>query len=166
MSENLNDYVNHIQQFKRCFNKDISYWRNYSLYGPANPKKQNVLNPDQIHECKNTPTGVCHMLTCKCLVEDSDDIKGNDWYTGYCLECEKQIENRSSAWRSPNLNGSFHDDCFCSYEHMELQFLKGENDDNIPLVEVMKTIYDKFPICMFEKHQGDDENDDYDNFDI
>lgn len=163
MSESFELTDLHIQHFRRCFNKNINYWDNYTLYGPANPKKQNPLNPEEKYVCKGTPTGVCHMMTCKCLLDDFDDIKGNDWFTGYCLECNVLIDDRSKAWRSPNLNGSFHDDCYCKYEHMELQYLMNENDPNIPLIEVMKILRDKFKISIPNKFEEQEEKD---NFDI
>lgn len=142
---------NQIKCFRRCVNNNVEYWNNYNLYGPANPKKISTINPDIIYKCNSTPTGVCHMLTCKCLIENGDDIKSDDWFTGFCLECDIKIEKKEKAWRSPNLNGSFHDDCYCSYEHMELQFLDEEDEESISLLKVIKSVRDKFPIRTFSK---------------
>ena len=134
-----------IQEFLRCFNKDRNYWGNYSLYGPANPMRKNPCDPNDNHVCKYTPTGICHMMTCKCHMENADDVKDNDWYTGYCCSCEIKISDRTKAWRISHKNGGF-DGCYCSDEHMEEQFIVEEDEEYIALIKVMKAVRLKFPI--------------------
>ena len=134
-----------IQEFIRCFNKDISYWNNYSKYGPANPMKKNLCDSKDNYLCKFTPTGICHMMTCKCLEENNDHIKNNDWFTGLCCLCDKKIKKRKDAWRVPHKKGGFIG-CYCSDEHMEEQFVAEEDEEYTSIIKVMKAIRIKFPI--------------------
>ena len=134
-----------IQEFIRCVNKDILYKKNYNIYGPANPMKKNQCDDEDLYICRFTPTGICHMMTCKCLEENGDYIKDNDWFTGFCCLCDKKIVKRKDAWRIPHKNGGFIG-CYCSDEHMEDQFIAEEDEEYTAIIKVMKAVRLKFPI--------------------
>jgi hypothetical protein len=149
-----------IKEFIKCFNKDVSYWHNYRLYGPANPMDRNEFISGNSYVCKFTPSGICHMMTCKCLEENPDNIKGNDWFTGVCCFCDSVIKKRKDAWRIPHKNGGFIG-CYCSEQHMEEQFIENGDEQYLSKIKVMKAVRLKFKIQDFEldsKYDGETNN--------
>ena len=74
-------------------------------YGPLN------AIPD--HVC-NSRTDGCRMLLCVCHEE-----KGDEWFTGECEICERDIRSPKHAIRFPMDEGGWYG-CFCSPEHLKI----------------------------------------------
>jgi len=139
-----------IEEFKRCINMNDHYFENYSIYGPANPLRQNICDEEDEKICEHSPTGICHMFTCMCHEENADYVKDNDWFNGYCNFCNEEIKSKVTAWRIPHKNGGFCG-CYCSKEHMESILIDGEDEDYIILVKIMDAVRGKFPVVNLQK---------------
>lgn len=133
-----------ILEFKRCFILSERSIEMYQTYGPANPLKQRFPG-DTCLECKFSDDGICYMLKCRCLEYDpEDDEYVEDWFIGRCNECDSIIEDRSQAWRIPDIYGGFKG-CYCE-DHFESKFYGSDGNKYLSLCKVIKTIRKKFPV--------------------
>lgn len=133
-----------IIEFRRCFKRTQLDLDNYMFYGPANP-----LKPRHPHDtnlsCKFSEDGICYMMKCKCLEYDEDcNEYYDDWFTGLCGDCNKKMENKSEAWRIPDIYGAYKG-CICE-DCYNIKFVGIDDERQLAICKVIKTIRKKFPI--------------------
>lgn len=128
------------EHFRRTFCDDPVFLRKY---GPINP-----LIPDEYfnQKCLNSKNGICAMMTCKCHDYNEEEDTIDDWYTGKCEKCSKEIE-KHQAFRVPLSVGGF-EGCLCSKECAhELYYFDPYAEEHI-LIELMSIYIDGFPISI------------------
>lgn len=133
-----------LKEFHRCIIRGPNVEYYYKIYGPTNPRRRTIFLKTEDLICKNSPNGICHMMTCLCNLEDE---KKEDWFTGVCDydECNRKIERRIDAWRYPEYSGGFVG-CFCSQEHYKIGFHEQEVGIYQSMFKVCDAIREKFPI--------------------
>lgn len=139
MSESEDITEMDVLEFKRCMlrgNQD-EIEKLYRMYGPTNPIRNNHISSSQNLTCSSSPNGICHMMTCECHEKN--------WFTGFCLECNKKIQKKENAWRLGKYEGGFIG-CYCSKVHSDIEFLEYESTIYYSIAKVMFAIREKFPI--------------------
>lgn len=135
-----------IREFHRCILRGNNIEELYHLYGPSNPIRRSNLCKNDVNTCKNSPNGICHMMTCLCHETEKD------WFTGRCdiEDCNNIIDKKSNAWRIARYEGGF-EGCFCSKMHADLCFIEDEFGIYAAISKVMYAIRSKYPI--YEKEE-------------
>ena len=122
-----------LNHFRRCIQFDENM---YSKYGPFNP---HIPKDGEVKFCEKSPNGKCCMMECMCYEED------DDWFVGQCLVCEKKINNKYEASRTPMSKGGFIG-CQCSVQCDHRTMMENTAAEEHDLIEIFKHIRNRFPI--------------------
>lgn len=99
----------------------------YQILGPVLLIAGTQLDSSNDYICNHF--GGCRMFTCNCLITTEDeqddliinnDATNNDWFTGKCIMCHKEIHNRIYAVRMPRLTGGWTGE-YCSFTCLRKQ---------------------------------------------
>lgn len=103
----------------------------FQEYGPVNTSFTKYDDPNEEHKCSKY--GGCRMLLCDEYVDTidytSEDIIVEDWFTGICQQCNKNIRYKHYGLRMPLHFGGWKG-CYCSFPCLE----KDINDLTIALM--------------------------------
>lgn len=91
-------------RFQEGLQNDIELFRNS---GPSNPMEDSYGDDLEYDGCR--------MFTCMVFDYNEEDHRFEDWYEGYCHQCNLRIRRRWHAVRIPGEKGGWIG-CFCSWK--------------------------------------------------